>query len=87
MSWSVSATGKPGPVAAKVAARFEEITYLAGVENELKTAAAALVATAVAAQSDSVVVKVSCSGSLSSNGDVHKHELRIEVAPIHDFTD
>ena len=71
MSWSVSAVGKTGPVATKLAGDFSRITYLGPEETIIKNAVAELVATTLAANTKTnVLLKVQASGS----GAVHSVE-------------
>jgi hypothetical protein len=91
MSWSVSAVGKPGPVAKKLAADFAGCSYLKGAEVSIKDKAAELVAAALSAFTSPSAVKVSASGSKASTGldgaIVEQHTLSIDIQPIWGFVE
>lgn len=69
MSWSVSATGKAAPVAAEVEKQFA-LGHCMEPEETVRQAARALIAAALAAQTDPVsAVKVQAAGSQSQKYD------------------
>ncbi|HEV3025133.1 MAG TPA: hypothetical protein VGX76_21830 [Pirellulales bacterium] len=84
MSWAFYAQGKPRPVVAKAADAFAKMTYVTGVEGELKDAVAAIVRDAVSAFSDDAAVKVECSGH-AVTGDQAGQQLQISICPIAGF--
>lgn len=85
MSWSVQAVGKPEAVVKKLATEFEKITYLAGVEAELKDAVDKLVAVAVSAYTGSYAVRVTASGSASNYKEGVTQSLNLLIEPIYGF--
>ncbi len=92
MSWSVSAIGKSDAVAAKLATEFANIKYLTGPEADVKDAAAAVVAAALAGQVPPTAVKVNCCGSQSTYSQKdgptsYTNTLTIEIQPIYGFVE
>jgi len=88
MSWSVSAVGKAGAVASDVAKQFSSAPKCPAPEETIRQAAAALLATVLAAQSGSQALKISAWGStvLDANGkSVASSQLSITVDPIIGF--
>jgi D-arabinose 5-phosphate isomerase GutQ len=68
MSWSVSAIGKSGPVAQKLAKDFANITYLSADEAALKDKCAELVTKAITANTrKDALLQISASGSGSTH--------------------
>jgi hypothetical protein len=87
MSWSVSAIGKPGPVAAKVTEELNRFTCT-DPEEGVKQAAAALLATCLAAQDPNTAVRVSASGHQSGSvGNRLSNNLKIDVEPVYGFVE
>ena len=87
MSWSLSAVGKPAPVAAKLAKDFANITYLGKEEAELKDVAAELVAKTLAATTrKDVALQVDCSGSGSTHpADGNLQTVSVVIRQIYGF--
>jgi hypothetical protein len=92
MSWSVSAIGKAGPVAAKIAKDLAAIKCIEP-EETIKNGVATIVAAALAAYPDTYAVTVSASGSQSSgyNPDQpgspvgHVNNLTVNISPLYGF--
>jgi hypothetical protein len=89
MSWSVSAVGKAGPVADKLAKEFANITYLSKDEAALKDAAAAIVAQAIAANTrKDMLIQVSASGSGSTHpADGNSQTVSISIGQLYGFVE
>ena len=87
MSWCVSAIGKPEAVGKKLATDFGKITYLSGVESELKENAARLVELALSGFSGPRAVKVSAGGSASNYNGAKTQFLKILIEPIYNLAE
>lgn len=91
MSWSVQAVGKSDSVAKKLHEQFATMT-MAGPEQDVVNAVAALVEVALGAQIPATAVKVTAFGSQSSMGQRdaptrYTNSLKIEIEPLHGFID
>jgi hypothetical protein len=92
LSWSVSAIGKPGPVAAKVA---QELSTFRCVDPEegIKQAAGAAIKAALEAQDSNSAVRVSAGGhqnqQYGSDGKPTsiQNTLSITVEPVYGFVE
>ena len=86
MSWSVSAIGKPGAVAGKLAKQFEQVKCQEP-EETIKNTVASAVATALAAYDPDTPVKVSASGSQSTDSGkaTHTNSLSVAIEPMWGF--
>jgi hypothetical protein len=89
MSWSVSAVGKPGPVAAKLAKELANITYLGKEEAALKDIAASLIDAALAANTrKDLLVNVSANGSGSTHpADGNQQTVSVIIGHIYGFVE
>ena len=87
MSWSVTAVGKPEPVAAKLAKDFANITYLGKEECALKDIVAALVDKTLASNTrKDLVMKVDASGSGSTHpADGSQQTVSVSIGQIYGF--
>lgn len=90
MSWSVSAIGKPGAVAAKLARDFANINC-AEPEETIKTNVALAVATALWSFPPNMAVRVEASGSQYApditKPDQKQNQLSVKLEPIHGFAE
>ncbi|MGH7744962.1 MAG: hypothetical protein ACREQ5_09190 [Candidatus Dormibacteria bacterium] len=89
MSWSVSAIGRAGAVAKKIAEDLAKITC-AEPEETVKNHAASAVSAALAAFPEDYVVKVEASGSQTHPNWPSKeggmvNQLRVNVEPVYGF--
>jgi hypothetical protein len=85
MSWSVSASGKAKPVAAKLAKDFAQIKC-SEPEDTIKNKVAEIVATALASFSDKIPVAVKASGSQSTDNNlVVSNSLSVSIEPHWNF--
>lgn len=89
MSWSVSAVGKAGPVATKLAGDFSRITYLGKEEAALKDAVAEVVAKVLAVNTRTdVALKVQASGSGSTHpADGSQQSVSLSIEQIYEFVE
>jgi len=89
MSWSLSAVGKPSPVATKLAKEFAKNTYLGKEESELKDMAAELVAKTLAATTrKDIALQVDCSGSGSTHPvDGNLQTVSVVIRQIYGFVE
>jgi hypothetical protein len=80
MSWSVSASGEPKEVAAKLEKDFQAITYLQGPEKGICESAAKLVAETLAGY-DGTDVSVTANGHAGIDGPRKYQNLQIVIQP------
>jgi hypothetical protein len=90
MSWSVSAVGRAGAIAAKVAASLAN-SKCSEPEETIKNAVAGAIATALAAFPPSFPGRVEASGSQScpdsTKPDEKTNQLKVSIEPIWNFAD
>lgn len=87
MSWSISAIGKPGAVAAKVV-RDTSMNRCNEPEESIKRAAVTAIVAALDSYPPNSVVRVTASGSqYVDNGVVKYNDLSVRVEPVHGFTE
>jgi hypothetical protein len=83
MSWSVAAIGKAAAVAAKIEQDFAGMGKCAEPEETVKQSARATLAASLAAQDPTAVVKVSASGSQSTDYTTKsvRNQMSISIEP------
>jgi len=89
MSWSVQAIGKAGAVGMEIAKQFDLGGKCAEPEETIRQSARVLVMAAIGAQDKSKAVKVTASGSQSTDHATKavSNVLNISVEPLWNFVE
>lgn len=89
MSWSVQAVGKAPAVALKIESDFTAMSKCMEPEEGVKQAVRAAISVALAAQDPKTAVKVSASGSQSTNypDNTFRNQLSVSVEPMYGFVE
>lgn len=90
MSWSVNAVGKAPAVARAIEEQFDRQGKCAEPEETVRISARAVIAAALKAQGDNVIVKVAASGSQgmynwNKEPKENSNQLSISIDPIYGF--